>query len=310
MSTFISTVSDKFIPCLLEPKERDVLRAYRCPAGVWTISMGLTAASGVVKPVAGMVISKAESLRLTMAALERNYCPRVRRHLPTNQPHVFDGGTSFDWNTGRIHNASWVGHFLAGRIGEARQSFMQWVRGGGKVLPGLKTRREAEWALMTSGVYPHPATAEVGLTRFSDHANQFKSAGYDQSKLVLSDRQIIEKFQRDHDLKADGLIGPATRAALIRAVEAKRQGQATAGGGAAGTATGAGGEAVSNPDGLAGVSAETATWALGLGIGFAVIVFAGFMIWRHRGPLFMWLPEPVKDFTESMGLTLGRRVRT
>lgn len=38
-----------------------MLTAYRCPAGKWTIGAGLTAASGVVTPRAGMTITRAKA---------------------------------------------------------------------------------------------------------------------------------------------------------------------------------------------------------------------------------------------------------
>ena len=49
-------LSDKGL-AFLETHEGVVLKAYRDPVGVWTIGAGLTAASGVVKPKAGMVIT-------------------------------------------------------------------------------------------------------------------------------------------------------------------------------------------------------------------------------------------------------------
>ena len=52
----------------LERHEGVVLRAYRCPAGHWTIGAGLTAASGVVTPKPGMVITRKEATRLLAVA--------------------------------------------------------------------------------------------------------------------------------------------------------------------------------------------------------------------------------------------------
>ncbi len=306
MTAIITEVSDKFIPNILHREERDVLRAYRCPAGIWTIGPGLTAASGVVKPRKGMVITKAESLRLTLLAIARNYAPRVTKHLQPTKQHVFDGGVSFDWNTGRIHNASWVAMFLKGDYKAARKSFMQWVRGGGRVLPGLEKRRETEWQLIEFGIYPGPAGTNARLTTIADHTSEFKALGYDPKEGV----SIIKAFQVSQNLTVDGLIGPATRAALIRAVQAKRQGQATATGGVGGTGVAGGTEVATNPQGLEVLSPDAALWVLGAGIGAAALVFTAFLVWRYRGPLFAWLPDAVKDFFERFGLVLGRRIPT
>ena len=100
----------------LEQEEGVVLRAYLCPAGHWTIGPGLTAASGVVKPRAGMVITQAESTELTEKALRTNYEPAVEAAMtssangPIKKPQQceFDAGVSFHWSTGAIGRASWV----------------------------------------------------------------------------------------------------------------------------------------------------------------------------------------------------------
>ena len=55
----------------LELEEGVVLRAYRDVAGVWTIGAGLTAASGVVRPTAGMVIHSCRSDKLDAAGAAR-----------------------------------------------------------------------------------------------------------------------------------------------------------------------------------------------------------------------------------------------
>src|SRR5690606_7609732 len=123
----IKTISDRGDAALVA-EEGDVLRAYRCPAGVWTIGAGLTAASGVVKPKANMTITRDESRRLRRLALARNYEPRVVKALPTDKQNVFDGGVLFDWNTGAIHRASWVALYQAGAVQKARQSFLSWTK--------------------------------------------------------------------------------------------------------------------------------------------------------------------------------------
>ncbi len=150
---------------MLVGEEGEVLRAYRCPAGMLTIGVGLTATSGVIKPKPGQTITREESRRLLRAALGRNYEPRVAAALGAVRQHVFDGSVSFDFNTGAIHKASWVGKYQAGVMAAAGMAFKQWNKAGGKVQKGLVGRRNREWALIEFGRYPDGA-ASVSPVRF------------------------------------------------------------------------------------------------------------------------------------------------
>ncbi|MFN4172764.1 MAG: lysozyme, partial [Pseudorhodobacter sp.] len=139
----------------LEHHEGVVLRAYRCPAGVWTIGAGLTSASGVVKPKAGMVISKVEATRLLQLALRQNYEPGVTAAMPAARPHEFDAGVSFHFNTGAIGRATWVKRWREKASANViTAGLMSWTKGGGKVLPGLVRRREDEARMLLQGKYP------------------------------------------------------------------------------------------------------------------------------------------------------------
>ena len=224
----------------LRHHEGEVLKAYRCPAGIWTIGVGLTKGSGVIDPKPGMVITAAKSDELLRLALARNYEPRVRKYLDaTVAPHpqaAFDGGGSFDFNTGRIHNASWVKLFNAAGFPQARASLMQWVKGGGKVLPGLKRRREDEAAMIVEGRYPavvrNVAPPKTWATFVIDIEPAKKRAvrqaladlGYDAPEgndPAMIRIGAVYAFQRDHDLMVDGLIGRATLSTLQREIDAR-----------------------------------------------------------------------------------------
>ncbi|HEV7345754.1 MAG TPA: peptidoglycan-binding protein [Devosia sp.] len=309
--SIIKTISDQGDAALVS-EEGDVLRAYRCPAGVWTIGTGLTAASGVVKPKRGMVITREESRQLRRLALARNYEPRVVKALPTDKQHVFDGAVMFDFNTGAINRASWVGLFLQGAKQKAMQSFLSWTKGGGKTLPGLVKRRRREWAIIEFANYGTDAPAS-SLSAFIDHWHEFKELGFDPAVGAVA---TVTAFQRKHGLTVDGLIGPATRAALERILAAKRANKGAAAGATAGGAAGGGSElAVNTPAGAPSVPADavnldTMLWiGGGIAVG-ALVVYGASLAWRYRGPLFAWLPEPVKDWFEHQGVVLGRRVRT
>lgn len=154
-------ISDKGLEALIA-EEGEVLRAYKDVAGVWTIGVGLTKASGVIDPKPGMQITKEESRRLLRLALSQTYerevevAIAVATEIPVRRPSqsAFDAGVSFHFNTGAIRRASWV------KLWQERaaqplilSAFKLWRRAGGKVLPALELRREREAAMLLSGVY-------------------------------------------------------------------------------------------------------------------------------------------------------------
>ncbi|TNF21856.1 MAG: lysozyme [Rhodobacteraceae bacterium] len=232
----------------LERHEGVVLKAYRDPVGIWTIGAGLTKASGVVVPKAGMQITRSEASRLLSLAFGRNYEPAVERAMPKASQHEFDGGVSFHWNTGAIKRASWVKAWRSGDWARVLSGLRAWRKGGGKVLPGLVRRREEEFRVIRYGDYGTPTTSPAtGLARVvvtltaSELAAVragFAKLGYepgDDTRGVLKD--AVTDFQHDHDLTEDGIIGRATLATLQRRLDAVKQAAAGAtGAGAAGAA--------------------------------------------------------------------------
>lgn len=240
-------MSDQGIAAL-KADEGEVLRAYRCPAGIWTIGVGLTAASGVVRPKAGMVITREESTRLLKEALNRNYEPAVGiamsqvKGSAVTRPrqHEFDAGVSFHFNTGAINKASWVKRWKArASRHDVTQALMKWTKGGGKVLPGLVGRRKREAAMLLDAVYhgqpkPErsapsltPGIARWGLALAPREVAEVRAAlsrlGYDPGTApdsVLA--AAVRAFQVDHGLTVDGIIGRATLSTLQRRIDAPR----------------------------------------------------------------------------------------
>lgn len=230
-----------------------VRKAYRDAVGVWTVGPGLTAASGVVVPKAGMTITEAEGDRLFDLAVDRNYMPRVMKALGASAgQNEIDAGVSFDWNTGAILKASWVKSFLAGKDDETRRRFGLWNKAGGKVLRGLTRRRAEEANILLLGKFPADIDV-VGLT--TSDASQFAvfvvsattpeiedarkglisigfDAGLTTGKIL---RSAVEGFQAKYDLTVDGKIGKATLSTLQRELDARTKttkGVATTTGGA------------------------------------------------------------------------------
>lgn len=117
------------------------LKAYKCPADVWTIGYGHTGSD--VKQ--GMVITQAEADRLLQQDLER-FEKNVMKfnnkyHWTQNE---FDALVSFAFNIGSIDQLAANGTRTKAQIAQA---MLLYNKAGGKVLPGLTKRRQAEQQL-------------------------------------------------------------------------------------------------------------------------------------------------------------------
>jgi len=132
---------------------------YLCPAGVPTIGYGSTYYTDgrkVLLSDSSITEEKAEALLL--GELENNYAPSVIKLCPGLLPYAILHNdwrklcaiVDFAYNLGagnlekstlrlKINAQDWEG---------AKSELMKWVRGGGKVLPGLVARRKAEAELL------------------------------------------------------------------------------------------------------------------------------------------------------------------
>jgi lysozyme len=128
------------------------LRPYLCPANVPTIGYGSTRYEDGRKvkmsdPPIG--IERAEALlMLEMASCGRGalrYCPTLGAY-----PGRLAAITDFCYNlgVGRLQQSTLRRRINQGDWEAAKKELMKWVRGGGRVLPGLVSRRKAEAALM------------------------------------------------------------------------------------------------------------------------------------------------------------------
>jgi lysozyme len=148
-------------------------KPYRCSAAIWTVGWGHAmyadqlalpnvrkeGYTGMIrndyplKPEDNRVWSKEELVAIfknDLGTFERG----VLRLVPgvSGRQGAFDALVSFAFNAGlgnlqrsqirmRANRGDWEG---------AAEALMDWVKGGGRVLPGLVKRREAERALMLS----------------------------------------------------------------------------------------------------------------------------------------------------------------
>jgi lysozyme len=119
-------------------------KAYKCPAGVWTIYAGCTEG---VHP--GMIVTEDEGeemFRRELAKFEKAVERLVTCEMNQCQ---FDALVSFAYNVGSggLAKSSVLRHFNRGNIEAAAKAFHLWNKGGGRVLKGLVRRRAAEAAL-------------------------------------------------------------------------------------------------------------------------------------------------------------------
>jgi len=129
---------------LIKSKEACLLKAYRCPAGIWTIGFGHTGPEvhqdlEITKIEADALL---QSDLIVMDAAVSRICP-----ITTDAQHA--AMVSLAYNIGpdnfarssvaRLHNAR--------KYAEAAQAFALWNKGGGRVLAGLVARRAEEAAL-------------------------------------------------------------------------------------------------------------------------------------------------------------------
>jgi lysozyme len=123
------------------------LKAYLCPAGVWTIGYGSTFFENGSKVQEGdkITLDRADRLLFFVVTKFENEVKKiVKSAINENQLGAL---TSFAFNVGAGNLAkSTLLKKVNANPNDAtiRDEFMRWTKAGGKVLNGLVTRRKAE----------------------------------------------------------------------------------------------------------------------------------------------------------------------
>lgn len=129
--------------------------AYKCPAGVWTIGYGTTAAAGVgIDPKPGMSVTKAEAEGYLQAALDKfadQIAPSITAPINENEFGAFVS-LAYNIGPGAFRKSTALSAFNAGDKAKAAKAILLWNKAGGKVLKGLTRRREAERKLFLTSV--------------------------------------------------------------------------------------------------------------------------------------------------------------
>ena len=135
---------------LLHHFESCRLKAYRCPAGVWTIGYGDTGPH--VTP--GLTWTQKQADEAFATRIAREFAPAVARAIgdaPTT-PAQFGAMVALAYNIGAaaFTKSSVARLHKAGDHGGAARAFNMWTKADGRVLAGLVRRRGAEAALYRS----------------------------------------------------------------------------------------------------------------------------------------------------------------
>jgi len=146
-------MSPEGMNALLKKFEGCKLTAYRCPAGICTIGYGHTASAGAPPPRDGMTITQKQADEILSRDLTQ-YETAVHNMVqqPLNQ-HQFDVLVDFAYNAGigNLKSSTLLKKVNAAQFDQVPAELLKWTKGGGKVLPGLVRRRQAESAWWASG---------------------------------------------------------------------------------------------------------------------------------------------------------------
>lgn len=131
-----------------------LLKPYSCPAGIPTIGVGATFyQDGRKVTLQDPPISKDMAMDLLKFHLEKVFLPGVFRQCPAlaNEKSgriaaILD--FAFNAGIGRLQTSTLKRKINAQEWEQAQEQLMLWTKGGGKVLPGLLKRRQAECSLL------------------------------------------------------------------------------------------------------------------------------------------------------------------
>lgn len=220
-----------------------VSKAYKDPVGIVTIGTGFTNRSAVAvemlgKIKLGMTITREQNDRVLREAFKREYGPPVDHAILGNRAdNVFDAGYSYCFNCGpKAMLDGWVKVLNTESIVIAAAVLRtSRTTAKGRKLPGLVTRRKEEARLLELGDYGRGSTARSeqtakGVKAPDDELREFQemlnTLGYDcgtpDGWHGPKTTAAIITFQKNQpNLKDDGVLGPATKAAIQRALAAR-----------------------------------------------------------------------------------------
>ncbi|MDA3731420.1 lysozyme [Niameybacter massiliensis] len=168
---------------LIKEFEGCQLKAYKCPAGVWTIGIGHTGTVDGKQICVGMTITQEKAEQLLRECLEKRYEPPVRKFSGLNQ-NQYDALVSFCYNLGpgifkgnllnAINAKDWNDVAIQIRLyNKAR------VNGVLTELKGLTRRRDAEAELFLKPVIEDEELKKA-VTKIIDSGVQINDASWNR----------------------------------------------------------------------------------------------------------------------------------
>jgi len=141
---------------LLKKFEGCKLTAYRCPRGICTIGYGHTNAAGAPLITDNSIITQQQAndiLRRDLVQYENSVNKLVKQPLTQ---HQFDVLVDFVYNEGErnLATSTMLRKINAGQFQDVPSELAKFNKAGGKVLPGLVRRRQAEanWWLAADAI--------------------------------------------------------------------------------------------------------------------------------------------------------------
>ena len=278
-----------------------VSKAYRDPVGIITIGTGFTNRSKTArnwfmvkrghKIRMGDTITLAENDKLLTKALKEEYGKGVPAALGLTAPvHALDCGDSVSFNCGAGSlKWSWARLYKSGkRKASGARLRKTAVTARGRRLRGLVRRRKEEADLLVNGNYGHlkispnrhgdpQAPRATSSSQLKQDQQMLNSLGFDCGNADglwgRKTKAAVVALQTKHGLQIDGILGPATRAKIVRLANAKRETVAVS---AVGGSSATGGVATDTMD-----PTMWADWALYGGVAVLVIGLA-YLAWFYR----------------------------
>lgn len=193
------------------------LKAYKCPAGVWTIGYGHT--GGVVS---GQSITQTQADALLAADLEK-FEKKVEKYNDKYRfsQKEFDALVSFAFNLGSIDQLTAGGTRSRAVIAD---KMLLYNKAGGNVLEGLTRRRKAERELFLSADSSVATSQQLPILKKGSRGNNVKKLQHALNEKgycltadgIFGNRTLeaVKAFQKANGLMVDGIVGKKTWAVL------------------------------------------------------------------------------------------------
>jgi lysozyme len=186
---------------LIKKYEGCRLKAYKCPAGIWTIGYGHT---GNVKE--GQVITQSQADELFDKDVQR-FIGGVYKLIKVEINQLqFDALVSFAYNCGigALQKSTLLELVNKKDFSGAVKEFARWNKASGKVLPGLSKRR-AEEAELFAQIHSKPQTKPTTASKPTEK-EYIVQKGDSLSKIASQFKTTVIALQNKNQIKDPNLI--------------------------------------------------------------------------------------------------------